>query len=63
MKKQPHSAPKYETMNYDANKTYPMIINVQNKIEFRISLGAPIRLTMNLIEVFALPAKNVKISD
>jgi len=50
-------------MNYDANKTYPMIINVQNKIEFRISLGAPIRLTMNLIEVFALPAKNVKISD
>jgi len=40
-----------------------MIINVQNKIEIRISLGAPIRLTMNLIKVFALPAKDIKISD
>jgi len=35
----------------------------KTKIEFRISLGAPIRLTMNLIKVFALPAKDVKIYD
>ena len=32
-------------------------------IEFRISLGAPIRLTVNLIKVLALLAKDVKISD
>jgi len=35
----------------------------KTKIKFRISLGAPIRLTMNLIEVLALLAKDVKIPD
>jgi len=35
----------------------------KTEIEFRISLGAPIRLTMNLIKVFALLAKDIRISD
>jgi len=35
----------------------------KTEIKFRISLGAPIGLMMNLIEVLALLAKDIKISD